>query len=166
MADYVAETVIDWRSQRPDLDTSPLEVVTRILRAAHLLQARLDALAASHGLSRKGDLDVLSTLRRTGPPYVSTPTTLARRLQVTSGGMTSRLDRLEGLGLIERRPDPADRRGVRVRLTRAGAELVDQAFVESLGAQRMIIEELSPSRRADLAELLEELLIALDDTPG
>ena len=47
---------------------------------------------------------------------------------LTSGAMTHRLDRLETSGWIERRPDPDDRRGVKVHLTKSGRDLVDRAI--------------------------------------
>jgi len=65
------------------------------------------------------DFDVLNTLRRVSDQHGSKPSDMARSSLITTGAMTSRLDRLEQAGLIRRTPDPADRRGVLVRLTPA-----------------------------------------------
>jgi predicted dehydrogenase len=73
--------------------------------------------AASAGdrqtVTQPGEFDVLATLRRSGDPYMLSPTRLYEAAMISSGGMTNRLDRLERAGLIERRPDPSDRRGKR-----------------------------------------------------
>ena len=163
MHDYVDGLMGDWGREQPAVDLSPMGVVNRVLRTGQLVQARLDVVAASHGLGRKGDLDVLSALRRNGRPYEQTPSWLARAVQLTTGGMTNRLDRLEVAGLVERRPDPADRRGVLVRLTDAGVELVDEAFAAALAEQRRMLADLDDRDRATLAELLERLLVSLGD---
>jgi DNA-binding MarR family transcriptional regulator len=165
VSDQVREVVIDWQRERPDLDTAPMEVVTRILRAGHLLQKRLDKVAAGYGLSHKGDLDALAALRRSGKPYELTPTQLAQWLQLTSGGMTNRLDRLEELALVARRPDPNDRRGTLVGLTNAGIQLVDDAFASSLRTQSAALDEISKRDKAELGRILEQLLVSLGDTP-
>ena len=60
MADYVTGMITDWKWERPNLDVSPLEVTSRILRAAQLLRTRLDEVTSDFGLSHKGDLDVLA----------------------------------------------------------------------------------------------------------
>lgn len=164
MNDHVHEILSDWNRERPDLDTSSLEVVARILRAAHLLRRRLDEEASRYGLSHKGDLDALSALRRTGAPHELTPTELSHRLQLTSGGMTNRLDRLERAGWVARRPDPGDRRGTLVRLTPDGLRLVDEAFFASLGAQDEVLATLDEQQKADLSDALEHLLVSLGDT--
>ena len=163
--DQVREVVTDWNRERPDLDTAHMEVVTRILRAGHLLQKRLDVVAGGYGLSHKGDLDALAALRRSGKPYELTPTQLARLLQLTSGGMTNRLDRLEELGLVARRPDPSDRRGTLVGLTDAALQLVEEAFASSLQTQSAVLDEISKRDRAELGRILEQLLVSLGDTP-
>lgn len=97
----------------PDLDFSPLEVGTLVLRAAHFLQAKLDRIAAAYGLSHRGDLEVLTELDLVGPLSPSEP---AEDLLLTSGGMTVRLSRLQEAGLIERQPKPQDGRGVLIHL--------------------------------------------------
>ncbi len=68
MSDFVSEVIASWSQVRPELDTRSVSVVARILRAAQILQSRLDAtLAAGGELSHKGDLDTLTALRRAGP---------------------------------------------------------------------------------------------------
>ncbi len=164
VADYVDEVVASWREARPDLDTTPLAAVTRILRAAQLIQQRLDALAgADRRLSHKGDLDTLTALRRAG--HVLSPKALARVGQLTSGGMTNRLDRLEASELITRSPDPADRRSVLVALTPHGERLADEAFAISLAVQDEILAPLSAADRRALERILRKLLESLGDVP-
>lgn len=158
-SDHILER---WKKSRPDLDFSALEVVTRVLRAAHFLQSRLDSNAASYGLSHRGDLEVLAELDLVGP---LTPSELADILLLTSGGMTVRLNRLQKLGLIERQPNPLDGRGVLIHLTKAGKDLAEDALITLLQGQTASIAKLHPSDRYDLAQLLRSLLIELGDTP-
>lgn len=166
MEDRVDRIIEEWRRRRPDLDFSPLEVVSRIVRAAHFLQDRLDEIAAAYGLSHTGDLEVLTTLDRADPPYERTPSELAEVQLVTPGGMTVRLNRLQRAGLVERRPNPNDGRGVLVRLTPVGRELVADALATVLEAQAAGIAGLEATERSDLAVLLRNLLVALGDTPA
>ncbi len=165
MDDYVDEVIAGWAAIKPGLDTSAVAVVSRILRSAQLLQAHLDEVAAGRELSHKGDLDTLTALRRAGKTEGLSPTALAQIGQVTSGGMTNRLDRLEAAGLIRRRPHPADRRAVRVHLTAAGERLADEAFLEGLRHQETLLAALTASERSHLADLLRRLLTALGDVP-
>ena len=166
MSDYVDEVMSSWRAARSDLDTAPIAAISRILRSAQLIQLRLDALiGADVGLSHKGDLDTLTALRRAGSGNWLSPTTLAQVGQLTSGGMTNRLDRLESAGLIAREAHPDDRRAVLVSLTPAGEKLADDAFAVSLAAQQQLLAPLSATEQAQLAATLKKLLIALDDLP-
>ncbi|MFL5838655.1 MAG: MarR family transcriptional regulator, partial [Solirubrobacteraceae bacterium] len=66
-------------------------------------------------------MDLIAALRRAGPPYELHPTELMATTMLSSGGMTKRIDRLVDAGLVERRRDPGDRRGPRVRLYRRGS---------------------------------------------
>ena len=113
------------------------------------------------GLS-DGDYGLLVPLRRAGEPYELTPTVLARTRMITSGGLTPALDRLEKRGWIERRPNPADRRGSLVRLTPAGVALVDRAMAVHARTELEIVDSLSPTQRDQLEGLLRDLLVALE----
>lgn len=163
MSDRLDRILERWKTSRPDLDFSPLEVGTRVLRAAHFLQTRLDRIAAAYGLSHQGDLEVLTELDLVGP---LTPSQLAEDLLLTSGGMTVRLNRLQDAGLIERQPNPQDGRGVLIHLTQTGRDLAEDALTTLLVAQTAIIETLEPSDRTHLSRLLRTLLTGLGDTPA
>jgi DNA-binding MarR family transcriptional regulator len=164
MNDYVDELISSWRTVRSDIDTAPIAVIARILRAAQIIQLRLDAvIGAEAELSHKGDLDTLTALRRAGKPL--SPSTLAQVGQLTSGGTTNRLDRLESAGLIARHPHPDDRRGVLVTLTADGSRLADEAFALSLQAQRELLMPLAADQQQAVTEALQALLVSLGDVP-
>jgi DNA-binding MarR family transcriptional regulator len=157
--DLLAE---QWRRERPDLDPGPMTVVGRISRAHVRLHREVEALFERHGLP-PGGFDVLATLRRAGEPYRLSPTRLHRSLMIASGSMTARLDRLEALRLVERSPDPHDRRALLVGLTPAGRELVDVVIAEHLANEDRLLAGLDRHERAALAALLRKLLLALGD---
>ena len=141
--DEVDDLVAAWREQRPDLDVAPLQVLSRVSRLArHLDIARRGAFAA-HGLE-PWEFDVLSALRRAGPPFQLTPGALLRATLVTSGTMTNRIDRLAAAGLVYREPDPRDRRGVLVTLSERGTAVVDAAFTDLLERERGLLARLGP----------------------
>ncbi|HET7475895.1 MAG TPA: MarR family transcriptional regulator, partial [Dermatophilaceae bacterium] len=112
---------------------------------------------AGHGLER-WEFDVLAALRRSGYPYELSPGVLVQQTLVTSGTMTNRVDRLERRGLVHRRPDPADRRGVIVALTEAGRAAVDAALADLLDRERSLLEGLTAADQRALADLLRRLL--------
>ena len=160
--DEVDDLVAAWRQQRPDLDVAPLQVLSRVSRLArHLDIARRGAFAA-HGLE-SWEFDVLSALRRAGPPFQLTPGALLRATLVTSGTMTNRIDRLAAAGLVSREPDPRDRRGVLVTLSGRGQEVVDAAFADLLEREHALLSRLGPQEHGLLAELLRTLLVPFDE---
>ena len=161
VSDEVDDIVARWRSERPDLDVAPLEVLSRVSRLAkHLDRARRDAFAA-HGLEA-WEFDVLSALRRQGPPYQLSPGALLRSTLVTSGTMTNRIDRLAETGLVRRDKDPQDKRGVLVQLTAAGRATVDAAMSDLLARERELLDALDGGQQAQLAALLRVLLAPFD----
>lgn len=162
MIDRLDAMLTRWQASRPDLDFSPLELSNRVLRAAHLIQIRLDDVAAAYGLSHRGDLETLVELDLVGP---LSPSELAETLLLTSGGMTVRLNRLQAAGLIERQPNPRDGRGVLVHLTQSGSDLVSDAFTTVLSAQAAMVGTLKRSERERLVELLRTFLRELGDKP-
>ena len=155
--DHVDELMEQWARERPDLDLGPMATFGRYGRlAAHATRA-IGSVFDEHGL-HSGEFDVLAALRRSGDPFVMTPTALARVLMLSPGGMTNRLDRLEGAGPIARRPDPDDRRSSLVVLTPAGRELVDLVVTEHLANEARLLEPLSAAERAAFDRALRKLL--------
>jgi DNA-binding MarR family transcriptional regulator len=159
--DEVDRLVETWRRERPDLDTAPMEVLSRVTRLArHLDRARRSAFA-EHGLE-PWEFDVLAALRRGGPPYELSPGRLLASTMVTSGTMTARVDKLVDRGLVSRRPDPHDRRGVLVRLTGPGRTAVDAALAGLLTREEELLAGLDAAQRSELAELLRRVVAPFD----
>ncbi|KUG55774.1 MarR family transcriptional regulator [Serinicoccus chungangensis] len=159
--DEVDRIVAAWGRERPDLDVSPLEVLSRVSRLArHLDLARRDAFGA-HGLE-SWEFDVLSALRRAGDPYELTPTQLVRQTLVTSGTMTNRISRLVERSLVERVASEADHRSTLVRLTATGRDVVDAALADLVADERGLLQGVPPGRQAELAQLLKGLLAPFD----
>jgi DNA-binding MarR family transcriptional regulator len=156
--DYLVE---QWQTQGPDLDVGPMHVLSRVTRLAkHLDIARRSAFA-SHGLET-WEFDVLSALQRVGPPFQLTPGSLLRAPLVTSGPMTNRINRLAEDGLVNREPDPRDRRGVLVTLTDEGRARVDAALEDLLSGERALLAGLDDADRESLSSLLRTVLATLD----
>jgi DNA-binding MarR family transcriptional regulator len=161
LRDEVDDLVAGWRAERPDLDVEPLQVLSRVSRlAAHLARERQAAFAA-HGL-QAWEFDVLSALRRQGPPYQLSPGALLHATLVTSGTMTNRIDRLADAGLVSRRADPRDKRGVLVLLTARGRAAADAALSDLLASEQRLLAGLSAAQRKELAGLLRVLLAPFD----
>src|SRR3954463_15739902 len=161
MRDEVDELVEAWARERPDLDLAPVEVFSRIGRLArHLDLARRDAFTAARVES--WEFDGLAALRRAGAPYELAPGRLLRETLVTSGTMTNRVDRLAARGLVERLPDPHDRRGVLVQLTPSGRDAVDAAMADLLTHERALLGTISERDQQKIARVLRELVRPFD----
>ncbi|MGH8868279.1 MAG: MarR family winged helix-turn-helix transcriptional regulator [Actinomycetes bacterium] len=165
MQDEVDRLVAAWHRERPDLDVAPLEVLSRVSRLSrHLDRARRSAFA-EHGLEQ-WEFDVLSALRRSGPPYELSPGQLLTQTLVSSGTMTNRIDRLETQRLVQRLPAPRDRRGVLVRLTARGKTRVDDALADLLARERAMLGTLGARQQDQLARLLRSLVLPFDNPDG
>ncbi|SMX91622.1 MULTISPECIES: MarR family winged helix-turn-helix transcriptional regulator [unclassified Brevibacterium] len=159
--DEVDRIVAAWRHERPDLDVSPMEVLSRVSRLARQLDLARKSSFSAYGIEGWA-FDVLSALRRSAEPYQLSPSTLLQETLVTSGTMTNRIDRLVTAGWVERLPDPGDRRGVLVRLTKDGRATVDSALADLLVKEREILSDLTPAGRRKLASLLRQLSTGFD----
>lgn len=159
--DAVDRIIDDWHRERPDLDPSPIEVLGRLHRAFLLYQTQTSRPVAEAGLSLAG-FDVLTALRRAGEPYRLTAGELAASSLISSAGVTLRLDRLEGDGLIVRERDGRDRRVVHCRLTPKGLKAIDTLFAAHLDNERRMLSGLKPKERVQLAALLGRLERSLD----
>jgi DNA-binding MarR family transcriptional regulator len=154
--DQVDAIVAAWKRERPDVDVSAMQVLSRVARLArHLDLARKQAFAA-HDLDT-WEFDVLAALRRAGPPYHLSPGRLVAETLVTSGTMTNRVNRLADRGLVKRDADPDDRRGVLVSLTPSGRTVVDAALDKLLESEREILGALDTAEATRLADALRVL---------
>jgi DNA-binding MarR family transcriptional regulator len=161
-ADEIDRIRAQWRSERADLDTSPMETIGRILRIEFLAAVKIRRVLQDHGIDR-GGCDVLATLRRSGTPHQMTPTRLYKELVLTSGAMTHRLDALEHAQLVERQPDPEDRRGTLIGLTKKGRAVVDRAMDAHLAGEAAIAAHLSKAEQKVLSKLLKKLLVGMEN---
>ena len=159
--DEVDRLVSAWHRERPDLDISPLEVLSRVSRLARHLDLARRAAFNEHQLE-PWEFDVLAALRRAGDPYALPPGQLGAEAMVTSGTVTNRVDRLEARGFVRREREPNDRRGVRVVLTTAGQKTVDGALTDLLDRERDLLVGLSADEQQQLANLLRSLSYEFD----
>lgn len=162
--DHVDRILAQWRRERPDLNVAAMGLVGRLFRASYLADAMLSEGLVQHEL-QTGWFDLLCALRRAGPPYELNPTQLMRLTMLSSGGITKRLDRLVGAGLVERSPDAADRRGTLVRLTRRGKTVIDRAVEAHVANEERLLGPLTRAERRALDVLLRTLLTGLE-RPG
>jgi DNA-binding MarR family transcriptional regulator len=163
-SDAVDRIIEDLHQLFPDLDPIGLPIVGRILRASRFLEARRETQLADYGLTA-ADFDVLAALRRTTREVAAVNVReLQQSVMMSSGGMTKRLDRLEGNDLIERHPDPQDRRGVLIALTPTGRDRIDTALVAVLDAESALITATNrqAKSRTQTAAGLRDLLVELE----
>ncbi|QKW36212.1 MarR family transcriptional regulator [Actinomadura sp. NAK00032] len=163
MGDAVDAVMDAWRRERPDVDVWPVGVVGRIQRLARLLEAEIQDFFRRHGLD-SSEADVLTTLRRSGEPCELTPGRLVKASMVTSGAVTKRIDRMVAKDLVERVPDPVDRRTVRIRLTPHGRQTIDGLFALHIANEARLLQALDRDQADGLADALRTLLQSLGDT--
>lgn len=156
--DRAARAVAQWQQEHPDWDLRPMELLGRLRETAAIVgRDHQNPLYARFDL-QPGEFDVLATLRRSGAPYELTPTDLFEATMTSSGGMTARLDRLEKRDLIERLPNPRDRRGTLVRLTKTAVALINTVVPEHLANQTQLTSALTEKEVETLSALLKKLL--------
>ena len=161
MEDEVERLVAGWQQALPDLDVSPLEVLSRVTRLARHLERQRATVFARHELET-WTFDVLSALRRAGPTNELSPGQLLAMTLVTSGTMTNRLHHLEKRGLVRRKVDPRDARSMRVRLTAEGRRRVEGALRDLVVKEDALLGGLTRRQRSSLASLLKIVVAPLD----
>lgn len=162
MPDAVDQIGAAWRAQRPDIDTSPMQIIGRLTRLAQIIDRELTDFFRVHGLEF-WEFDVLATLRRSGPDSGLTAGALNKAAMRTSGAITHRIDRLTAKGWVERVPDATDRRAVRVHLTDTGRELADRLLPLHMENEQRILADLTQEDRDALIPLLRKLSESLGD---
>ena len=159
--DSVDRVLADWARERPDLDFTPVGVITRLARLRACLDAELAAVFAQFGLTA-ADFRVIVTLRRGGTPYRMLQARLMEALGLTSGTVSVRLDRLERQGIVTREPGPASARGSMVQLTATGLALFGRVAPVHLANEDRLLAALSGDERLALAGLLRRLLASFE----
>ncbi|GAB4007077.1 MarR family transcriptional regulator [Glycomyces albus] len=162
--DAVDRIIEQWHRELPDLPLESMAAFGRIHRISEKLSARLQHIYAARGIARS-EFDVLAAIRRSGEPFTLSPKEISATLMLSSGGLTGRLDKLEAAGFIERLPDPADRRGLKVRMTERGREAIEDAARAGVAYHREKLATLDAEERERLGELLRKLHAAFDDQP-
>jgi DNA-binding MarR family transcriptional regulator len=147
-----------------DIDLDVEGIVDRIGKIHYRMKKAQKATLREHDLTPE-EWGVMTTLRLGKNACRSSPGDLASDLELSSGAMTSRLDRLEHAGLVRRLPDPEDRRGVVVELTEKGREAWDLAANVQGRREAFFARTLTKPEQKQLNTLLRKLLLSLDATP-
>jgi DNA-binding MarR family transcriptional regulator len=149
-----------WLRERPGTPVGSIGVITRIWRIGKLLEDDRRRTMARLGMDAP-TRDLLSTLRRAGPPYRLTPGQIARATLVSPGAISQRLTRAEAQGLVRRHRAGPDGRSVTVELTPAGHALIERTIEDLLRHEETLLTGLDEAQRDQLAGLLRVLLADL-----
>lgn len=159
--DSISQILGQWHRERPDLDVTPMGLIGRVLRLSRQLTAEMEKTFETFGLTPAG-FDVLATLRRSGPPYALSPGALLDSMMVTSGTMTHRVDLLVKAGLVERSPNPDDRRSFIISLTEEGFAVIERAVEAHVATQTRLVALLPAAERRQLDSLLGDFLVRIE----
>lgn len=161
LRDSVDRILLDWARERPDLDFTPVGIVTRLARVRAHLDAGLQEVFRRYGLTPP-DFRVIIALRRAGAPYELPQARLMTQLALTSGTVSVRVDRLASHGVVQRVTHPTDRRGQLVKLTAEGLRLFDKVAPVHLANEDRLLSALTDDERETLADLLRKLLVSFE----
>lgn len=125
-----------------------------LARAHESVGASLRVHTAAHGLT-PAEFGVLEALHHLGPMRLCD---LQKKILVSSGGVTFVVDKLEQRGLVERTPDPTDRRARLVSLTRSGSRLIAEIFPEHADLVVRATSGLEGADRKSAIRLLRRLI--------
>jgi DNA-binding MarR family transcriptional regulator len=159
-ADRAAEIVRAWEREQPGVPVGSIGILTRIWQAAKLLTDERRRTLVRVGMDA-ATLDLLSTLRRSGPPCRLSTRELSARCLVTAGAVTQRVDRARATGLVRRLAAEPGSRAVFVELTEAGQRAVTEAVSGLLTHEQRLVDILEPRDQEELARLLAILLDGL-----
>lgn len=134
-------------------DDDALQTWRQLVHTYLKLQRRVEEMLVPYGLA----LSQFEALAKVGMNPGVIQQDLVKYLLVTKGNVGALVDRLEEGGLIERRPDPADRRANCLFVTPAGAAIVTEVFEKHRVLVREIFSPLNSAQRKSLIGLLKEI---------
>jgi DNA-binding MarR family transcriptional regulator len=163
--DHVDRFLESIRDVLPMLDPEVEGLVDRIGGLSRRFSRFLDETLAEFKLDH-AEWKLLGLLARRGEAYSSSPGKLARMMELSSGAMTNRLDRLEEAGLLRRRPDPNDRRGIQVELTEQGRRVYEDSVGVQARKEALVAAALSDEEKKQLNALLRRLMVEFERMEG
>jgi len=151
-----------WQQTGLKADYTVMQIVARILRLNKTIENKLAKLHADFNL-KQGEFDVLAALKRCGEVPL-TPSQLHQSMLLSSGAMTSRIDRLEKKQLVERKHCLQDRRSIKVKLTAKGQNLINQVYPAHFELLDTLLDNIPVKDKKQLAQLLKISLHETDKT--
>lgn len=159
--DSVDALLRSWQQRQPEIDFTPIEVITRLHRVRGHIDAELNRVFEAHELS-SANFAVLVTLARIGEDGRVSQRRLMDELGLTSGTISVRMDRLVEAGLVDRQPDPHSRRNSLITLTERGRELYERVVPAHVANERRLLSPLTEDEQQALASLLRKLLVEFE----
>lgn len=159
--DSVDALLASWQARRPELDFTPVGVISRLARVRSHIDYAIAALFEEHGLSGP-DFAVLVTLARIGDDGRISQRRLMDELGLTSGTISVRINRLVEAGLVDRQDDPQSKRNTIITLTAGGRELFERVVPAHISNERRLLAALSDDEEQTLAALLRKLLVEFE----
>jgi DNA-binding MarR family transcriptional regulator len=163
--DVVDQRLAVWGRELPSLDLETEGIIERIQAIAKHLERSMNETLGKFEVSY-GEWKVLGMLRYSGPPYRLSPGHLSEHIDLSSGAMTNRLDRMEKAGLIRRLPDPDDRRSLQIELTDRGWKLWQDTVEVQAEKEALVASALGVEEKRELNDLLRRLLNAFAEHHG
>jgi len=155
--DDVQKKIQQWTTVLPSLNTQPMALTSRLQRANKHINDELNLTFKQHKIS-DASFDVMATLLRSGPPHSLSPGQLLEQMLITSGTMTTRIDKLEKKGLVKRKIKKSDKRSVNVALTKKGLKLIEEVVLEHVKRQEKIVSIFSEDEQLMFINLLQKYL--------
>jgi DNA-binding MarR family transcriptional regulator len=146
----------------PDIDLAVEGIVDRIMGLSRRIKRMMEETLVDHELTWGEWKSLGYLLRKCGPEHRCSPGELSEHAELSSGAMTSRLDRLEEAGLVRRLRDPDDRRGIQVELTPAGRKAYEQATNTQAAKEAFVASALNEREKKELNALLRRMMIAFE----
>jgi DNA-binding MarR family transcriptional regulator len=163
--DHIDRFLESIRQRLPMLDPEVEGIVERIGGLQRRFKRAMDETLNEFDLDWV-EYKLLSRLNRKGEVYRSSPGKLARMMELSSGAITNRLDRMEEAGLLRRLPDPDDRRGILVELTADGKRVYEEAVGVQGRKEALVASALTVAEKKQLNALLRRMMIEFERAEG